>query len=113
MFISICATDGLKINYLFKPENCDEMKKSASGDHLYMHYTGSIDESSKTGKKGSVFDSSRNRNQPFSFVLGQNRVIKGWEQGLLDMCVGEKRQLIISPELGYGDRGMLLQFKLY
>lgn len=45
------------------------------------------------------------REQPFSFQVGVGQVIKGWDQGLLDMCVGEKRKLTIPPHLGYGDRG--------
>ncbi|CAG5099945.1 Similar to FKBP14: Peptidyl-prolyl cis-trans isomerase FKBP14 (Pongo abelii) [Cotesia congregata] len=45
------------------------------------------------------------RDSPFSFQLGVGQVIKGWDQGLVDMCVGERRKLTIPPELGYGDRG--------
>jgi len=95
--------NGLKIDVEFLPEECDQ--KTKNGDHLFMHYTGSIDESSATGDKGKVFDSSRNRGQPFDFPLGGGRVIQGWDQGLLDMCVGEKRVLTIPPELGYGASG--------
>jgi FK506-binding protein 2 len=54
---------------------------------------------------GTEFDSSYPRGSPFEFVLGQGSVIKGWDQGLLGMCVGEKRKLKIPSSLGYGDRG--------
>ena len=48
---------------------------------------------------------SRDRNQPFTFQIGVGQVVKGWDQGLLDMCVGEKRKLIVPPQLGYGEQG--------
>ncbi|KAJ3117662.1 Peptidyl-prolyl cis-trans isomerase fkbp13, chloroplastic [Physocladia obscura] len=73
--------------------------KSAKGDKLSMHYTGSL------FSNGDVFDSSVPRNRPFTFTLGAGQVIKGWDQGLNDMCIGEKRKLTIPPELGYGSRG--------
>eukprot|EP00957_Ditylum_brightwellii_P078770 5989411-Ditylum_brightwellii.AAC.1 len=70
-----------------------------------MHYTGKIDESSETGEKGSVFDSSRDRGQPFEFQIGAGRVIAGWDQGLLGLCKGAKANLVIPPEFGYGEHG--------
>ena len=72
---------------------------------LSVHYTGLIDESSETGEKGKIFDSSLQRMKPFTFTLGANQVIRGWDLGLTDMCAGEKRTLIIPPDLGYGGRG--------
>ena len=54
---------------------------------------------------GTKFDSSLDRGTPFTFTLGAGQVIKGWDQGLLGACVGEKRKLLIPPELGYGATG--------
>ena len=70
-----------------------------------MHYTGTIAKDSPTGEKGAEFDSSRGRGTPFQFTLGHGMVIKGWDLGLTGMCVGEKRELTIPAEIGYGDAG--------
>ena len=68
------------------------------GAVLEVHYTGWL----TNGKK---FDSSLDRNEPFSFQLGAGKVIKGWDEGVAGMKVGGKRKLMIPPELGYGARG--------
>lgn len=68
------------------------------GKTVVVHYTGWL-------MDGTKFDSSVDRNQPFSFTLGERRVIRGWEQGVVGMKVGGKRELIIPPELAYGSRG--------
>uniref|UniRef100_A0A182NZ07 peptidylprolyl isomerase n=1 Tax=Anopheles dirus TaxID=7168 RepID=A0A182NZ07_9DIPT len=93
--VAICESK-LKVDVVSVPEGCTV--KTKNGDMLTMHYTGKLTD-------GTKFDSSFDRDQPFTFQLGAGQVIKGWDQGLTDMCVGEKRMLTIPPELGYGDRG--------
>lgn len=73
-----------------------------SGQRVAVHYTGWLDEN---GQQGTKFDSSVDRGQPFVFIVGIGQVIKGWDEGVLGMKVGEKRRLIIPAGLGYGTRG--------
>jgi peptidylprolyl isomerase len=73
-----------------------------TGQTCVVHYTGWLWEN---GAKGAKFDSSVDRGQPFEFTLG-GRVIKGWNEGVATMKVGGKRNLLIPPALGYGERGM-------
>lgn len=72
-------------------------KEAIRGTTVVVHYTGKL-------TNGKVFDSSVDRGQPFSFLLGQGQVIQGWEQGILGMKEGGKRKLTIPPNLGYGAR---------
>jgi peptidylprolyl isomerase/FKBP-type peptidyl-prolyl cis-trans isomerase FkpA len=98
-------SDNININ---KKENMEELKiedikigegaEAVNGNTLTVNYSGTLVD-------GTKFDSSYDRNQPFSFVLGQGRVIKGWDMGLLGMKVGGKRKLTIPSELGYGTQG--------
>ena len=65
---------------------------------MTVHYTGTLTD-------GSKFDSSRDRGQPFVFTIGVGQVIKGWDEGVAQMSVGERANLTISPDYGYGARG--------
>jgi FKBP-type peptidyl-prolyl cis-trans isomerase len=76
-----------------------------SGQIAVVQYTGWLYEADAADHKGKQFDSSLTRHEPFKFPLGTGSVIKGWDQGVLDMKVGESRRLIIPPELAYGDGG--------
>jgi len=96
LLLCVKAEDELKVESVFKPEECEKLSKN--GDMLSMDYTGTLED-------GTKFDSSVDRKQPFNFQLGVGQVIKGWDQGLTDMCVGEKRKLTVPPSLGYGDAG--------
>jgi FKBP-type peptidyl-prolyl cis-trans isomerase FkpA len=78
---------------------------ATSGKTVTVHYTGWLYNESAADKHGSKFDSSRDRNQPFSFVLGAGQVIRGWDQGVAGMKVGGQRTLIVPPSLGYGSTG--------
>lgn len=87
----------LQIGIKKKAENCKH--QAQKGDTLHMHYRGYLKEG------GTEFDNSYKRGQPLIFTLGTGSVIKGWEQGLLGTCAGEKRKLVIPPHLGYGEVG--------
>src|SRR5215212_7411284 len=75
---------------------------ATAGHKVTVHYTGWL---YNNGEKGKKFESSLDRGDPFSFGLGAQQVIKGWDEGVAGMKVGGRRTLIIPPELGYGARG--------
>lgn len=90
-----CAKGQLKIEIL--KEGTGELTDIE--DVIFVHYTGTFED-------GTKFDSSLDRNTPFSFTLGAGYVIAGWDQGVLGMKVGEKRKLTIASELAYGKNGV-------
>ncbi len=92
---TIKKESGLKIEILQKGSGSESAER---GNTVSVHYTGWLTD----GKK---FDSSWDHGRPFSFTLGQGKVIRGWEEGIKGMHVGEKRRLTVPHTLGYGSRG--------
>ena len=89
----------IEIHDLYTPKDC--VNKSKSGDLVVIHYKGWLDD-------GTLFDTTIDPHKgymPFEFMLGTGTVIKGFERGVLDMCRGQKREIVIPPSLGYGKRG--------
>jgi peptidylprolyl isomerase len=76
--------------------------EAQSGKNVKVHYTGWLDQN---GERGTKFDSSKDRGEPFDFDLGAQQVIRGWDEGVAGMKVGGVRTLMIPPDLGYGARG--------
>ena len=76
--------------------------EARAGQYVSVHYTGWL---YSEGVKGAKFDSSKDRNDPFEFGLGDGQVIRGWDEGVQGMKVGGTRLLVIPAELGYGARG--------
>jgi len=98
------ADDGLVVKQYEGPTECEDADTVKKGDQLGMHYTGTIDASSKTGTPGKQFDSSRGRGV-FDTKIGVGQVIQGWDQGLIGLCKGAKATLVVPPEMGYGAGG--------
>jgi FKBP-type peptidyl-prolyl cis-trans isomerase len=76
-----------------------------TGHTVVVHYTGWLFDADAENFRGDKFDSSVDRDQHFEFPLGAGRVIRGWDQGVAGMKIGETRELTIAPEMGYGERG--------
>jgi len=91
----ITTKSGLK--YSIKKEGNGD--KPTKGQNISVHYSGTLID-------GTEFDSSVKRDKPFNFTVGVGQVIKGWDEALLDMQVGEKRLLTIPPKLAYGDKAV-------
>jgi peptidylprolyl isomerase len=96
------VTTASGLQYVIEKEGAADGPVAKKGDIVTVHYTGCLDDA---GKKGKKFDSSRDRNQAFTFALGAGQVIKGWDEGVAGMKKGEIRCLTIPAELGYGSRG--------
>lgn len=82
----------------YRDETVGGGPEAKAGDHVVVHYTGTFED-------GRKFDSSRDRGEPFTFILGGGMVIRGWDEGVAGMRVGGRRTLLVPPDLGYGARG--------
>ncbi|PPJ42564.1 MULTISPECIES: FKBP-type peptidyl-prolyl cis-trans isomerase [unclassified Pseudoxanthomonas] len=78
---------------------------ATSGSDVTVHYTGWLYDENAPDKHGMKFDSSVDRGEPFTFLLGAGQVIRGWDEGVAGMKVGGKRTLLIPSDLGYGTSG--------
>ena len=118
--LAACGADTTLTNDDFAPElnvNLDAMTKTGSGLYIQDLTVGTGDEATSGAtvtvhyegwlSSGTKFDSSRDRDEPFSFLLGAGRVIRGWDEGVAGMRVGGIRKLVIPPALGYGVSGSL------
>ncbi|KAH6841029.1 hypothetical protein B0I37DRAFT_385889 [Chaetomium sp. MPI-CAGE-AT-0009] len=74
-------------------------RETQRGDKIFVHYRGTLPD-------GTPFDNSYDRGTPLDFTVGNGQVIKGWDEGLLGMKIGEQRKLTIAPHLAYGNRSM-------
>lgn len=93
---SLSTTTSSGLTYLVTRHGTGQQLKT--GDTVVVQYTGLL-------TNGTKFDSSLDRNQPFEFPLGAGRVIKGWDEGVVRLRVGDQAMLIIPPQLGYGAKG--------
>lgn len=94
----IADINNINENSMTEENTNSDTKVAEAGDTITVHYNG-------TFENGTKFDSSYDRGQPFSFVLGAGLVIKGWDQGLIGAKEGEKKRLVLPPELAYGASG--------
>lgn len=102
---AIETSSGLK--YIVIRASTDVEKRAPKrGKQVKVHYTGWLYDANAPENKGKKFDSSVDRGMPFTFVVGICQVIKGWDEGVADMKVGEIRRLIIPGHLAYGTRGV-------
>ncbi|MGH0124175.1 UNVERIFIED_CONTAM: hypothetical protein FKN15_016586 [Acipenser sinensis] len=90
-------SDTVEITTFFKPSKCDVLSKK--GDFVKYHYNASL-------MDGTLIDSTHNYGKTYNVVLGSGQVVLGMDMGLKDMCIGEKRTVVIPPHLGYGERGV-------
>ena len=100
------GTDGSNVTQLVRQDGrVGSGAEAVAGRSVTVHYTGWLYDESQPDNKGVKFDSSRDRDEPFSFTLGSGQVISGWDEGVAGMKVGGQRTLTIPSAMGYGASG--------
>ncbi len=94
------------LQYLVITEPKEGAQQAKSGNRATVHYSGWLYDADAPEMKGKKFDSSVDRGEPFKFNLGAGMVIRGWDEGVAQMKVGEKRRFVLPPQLAYGNRGV-------
>ena len=99
------TASGLQYTVLSDKDCASDAQKPAKGQMVHVHYTGWLTDEQGNPDTNKKFDSSYDRKDPFVFPIGVGMVIRGWDEGVMDMRVGEKRRLFIPSSLGYGAQG--------
>ena len=102
---AVTGSAELSVDVYEGSKDCIDIDRVKKGDLITVHYTGKIDATSATGVRNKRFDSTEKRGSPFQFVVGIGEVLKGWDEGLIGLCLGSKATLVLPPEYGYGDKG--------
>jgi hypothetical protein len=103
--VAICIgkENNVKITNLQAPDNCKDDLKAGKGKWIMVHFSASVDDSSKAGKAGQVFQNSKEVGLPIVVQLAEKEVVPGWIVGLEGLCESSNVTLVVSPEMGYGD----------
>lgn len=99
IMLTSCSKTSSSGELLMEDINLGTGEEAQIGDTVEVHYTGTLED-------GTKFDSSKDRNQTFSFTIGKGQVIEGWEKGVPGMKVGGTRKLTIPSDMAYGERGV-------
>ena len=112
LLLALCACSSpgpMPVGSVAELQRIDEKTGSGAiataGSDVTVHYTGWLYDESAKNQRGAEFDSSVKRGEPFTYLLGAGRVIRGWDEGVAGMRVGGKRVLLIPSDLGYGSDG--------
>ena len=105
LLVTLAACGGTPVPFSATDSAPGSGAEATTGRLVVVHYTGWLYDAGAADNKGTKFDSSRDRNEPFAFTLGAGEVIRGWDEGVRGMKTGGRRTLTIPPDMGYGANG--------